>query len=167
MNFWIINHYAVPPEFHSGTRHFDLAKGLQEVYNSKVLIFASNFSHFSFKYFFEIDKKFDYLKKNFDGVDFYFFYTPSYKGNGILRLYNMLYFALSIYRNSLKISQIEFVPDIVIGSSVHPFAALSAYFITKKLRKKYKKDIKFVFEERDLWPQFFYKKKDWKMLKNI
>jgi len=158
MDFWIINHYAVPPEFYSGTRHFDLAKGLIENYNSKVLIFASNFSHFSFKYFIEVDKKlsFRYIKKSYDGVGFLFFNVPSYKGNNIFRFFNMLFFSLSIYLNSLKISKEEFVPDVIIGSSVHPFAALSAYFIAKKLKKMYKKDIKFVFEERDLWPQYLY-----------
>ncbi|MGC8814811.1 MAG: glycosyltransferase family 4 protein [bacterium] len=158
MNFWIINHYAVPPEFYSGTRHFDLAKGLIETYNSKVLVFASNFSHFSFKYIVNIDKKlsFSYIKKTFDNVDFIFFNIPSYRGNGIFRLFNMLFFAINIYINSLKISKEEFVPDVIIGSSVHPFAALSAYLISKRLRKIYKKDIKFVFEERDLWPQYLY-----------
>jgi len=67
MDFWIINHYAVPPEFYSGTRHFDLAKGLIENYNSKVLIFTSNFSHYSFKYFIEIDSNlsFKYIKKSY------------------------------------------------------------------------------------------------------
>ncbi len=158
MDFWIINHYAVPYEFHSGTRHFDLSKGLLELYNSKVLIFASNFSHFSFKYLVNVEPKFgfNYVKKEFDGISFLFFNVPPYKGNSIFRFFNMLFFSISIYLNSIKISKDEFVPDVIIGSSVHPFAALSAYFITKKLRKKYKKDIKFVFEERDLWPQYLY-----------
>lgn len=158
MNFWIINHYAVPPEFHSGTRHFDLAKGLIEIYNSKVLIIASNFSHFSFRYIINIDKKtsFRYIKKSFDNVDFIFFNVPSYKGNGIFRLFNMLFFSINIYVNALKIAKENFIPDVIIGSSVHPFAALSAYFITKRLKKIYKKEIKFIFEERDLWPQYLY-----------
>lgn len=158
MDFWIINHYAVPYEFHSGTRHFDLSKGLIELYNSKVLIFASNFSHFSFKYLVNINPKFSfrYLKKEFDGVSFLFFNVPPYKGNSIFRFFNMIFFSINIYLNSLKVAKDEFVPDVIIGSSVHPFAALSAYFIAKKLKKKYKKDIKFVFEERDLWPQYLY-----------
>ena len=37
-------------------------------------------------------------------------------------------------------------PDVVIGSTVHPFAALAASLLARRLR------VPFVFEVRDLWP---------------
>lgn len=38
-------------------------------------------------------------------------------------------------------------PDVIVGSSVHPFAALSAAVLAWRFR------VPFVFEVRDLWPQ--------------
>ena len=38
-------------------------------------------------------------------------------------------------------------PDVVVGSTVHPFAALSAWCVAKLRRARY------VYEIRDLWPQ--------------
>lgn len=38
-------------------------------------------------------------------------------------------------------------PDVIIGSSVHPFAAVAAALLAKKY------SVPFVFEVRDLWPE--------------
>ena len=38
-------------------------------------------------------------------------------------------------------------PDVIIGSSPHPFAALASLFVARK------KKVPFVLEIRDLWPQ--------------
>lgn len=38
-------------------------------------------------------------------------------------------------------------PDVVIGSSVHPFAAVAGALLARRYK------VPFIFEVRDLWPQ--------------
>jgi len=62
----------------------------------------------------------------------------------------MLSYSWKAYRLGRKIGKINAEikkPDVIIGSSVHPFAALTGY----KLSTYHK--ILFIFEVRDLWPQ--------------
>lgn len=140
-NIWILNHYAVPPGMGGGTRHFDLAAELVKKGYS-VTIFASSYNHFSRK---EVIKSNERVKEeSINGVRFVWLRTkPRYEGNGIKRLLNMV----SYLFNVLKVRKNYVKPDIVIGSSVHLFAPLAAYFICRKA------DARFLCEVRDLWPQ--------------
>lgn len=147
MKIWILNHYAISPEFPGGTRHFDLAKELNKR-GHEVTIFASSF-HYSlmketvrypcFKY---------YKEEGVEGVKFVWIRTPPYKKSDWRRVWNMLtYFWRVCLVGSKKIArEIEGV-DVVIGSSVHLFAVLSAYLLSRKANSK------FIMEVRDLWPQ--------------
>lgn len=138
---WILNHYAILPQHGGGTRHFDFAEELTKR-GYKVTIFASSFNHFTKK---EINKSGQlFTCNNYNGVDFIWLRTtPQYDGNGIKRLINMF----SYFINILRIYRSFEKPDVVIGSSVHLFACLAAYFISKKTNAK------FITEIRDLWPQ--------------
>lgn len=81
----------------------------------------------------------------FVGVSFLWIKTPSYRGNGGGRMLNMLAYA---FRVCLPSATSELArPDVVVGSSVHPFAAVSGAWLAKRHR------VPFVFEVRDLWPQ--------------
>ncbi|USK49614.1 glycosyltransferase family 4 protein [Bacillus sp. CMF12] len=144
MNIWIFNHYATAPNHVGGTRHFDVAKNLCNK-GHEVTIFASSFNHFSKK-----EMIFDETKKNYqiemiDGVRFIWINTPSYS-SFLGRVKNILSYTLKSYHRAKQ--EIE-NPDVVIGSSVHPLAAIIGYLISKKTNSK------FYFEERDLWPQTF------------
>jgi len=144
MNIWIFNHYALTPEMSGGTRHYDFAKELIKR-GYTVTIIASSFhysKHVEMKKYINNEKN---IKENIEGIEFIWLKTPSYFGNGICRVKNMIsysYKALSIIPK-LNLSK----PDIIIGSSVHLFAVYSAY----KLSRKYKTP--FIMEVRDLWPQ--------------
>lgn len=126
-----------------GTRHYDFAKELTKR-GHKVTIIASSF-HYS-KY----QEMKEYADDNFsiedvDGIEFIWIKTPPYFGNGISRVKNMLSYTLQVLKIIPKIDLQK--PDIIVGSSVHLFAVLAAY----KLSKRY--ETPFVMEVRDLWPQ--------------
>ncbi len=141
-NIWIFNHYALTPDMSGGTRHFDFAVELVKRGYS-VTIFASSFHYSQYKELKSYKDTF-YVKEERDGVDFIWLKTRPYVGNGIGRVINML-----DYMNKVQqvIGNVEEEPDLVIGSSVHLFAVYAAYKVAKR------KQVPFVMEVRDIWPQ--------------
>lgn len=152
MNIWIFNHYAQGPEIPGGTRHYDLAKVLFNNGHS-VTIFAAGF-HYTL-----MEETVDYCGHNFlidekEGVRFVWVKTCPYRVNNWKRMLNILSYA---WRLNFLIPRLGLAkPDVVIGSTVHPFAPL----IAARFAKKYKRP--FVFEIRDLWPQTFIDMGIWK-----
>ncbi len=145
MNIWIINHHALTPDMSGGTRHYDFAKELISR-GCKVTIVSSSIHYSTYKELKEYEDK-DYLIEDIDGINWIWIKNPSYKGNGINRVKNMLSFMRNTTRiiPTLKLEK----PKIIIGSSVHLFAVYAAY----RLSRKYK--VPFIMEVRDLWPQTF------------
>ncbi|MFD1446651.1 glycosyltransferase family 4 protein [Oceanobacillus profundus] len=146
MNIWIFNHYAVDPKSSGGTRHYDLAYQLIKR-GHKVTIFASSYNHFIKKETVSYDKGMQYKKESVNGVDYVWINTTEYIGTA-KRILNILDYTRKSYKTAKK-ELGKNIPDIVIGSSVHPLAAYIGYLISKKVKKPY------YFEERDLWPQTF------------
>lgn len=140
-HLWILNHYAQTPEGAGGTRHYSLARHLPE-FGWKATVIAANTPYLG-----EESKVADgdFFVKNEGGPIFLWIKCPAYKGNGLGRIGNMLYYSLQTLKPATQ-RMIE-KPDAIIGSSVHPFAALAAAIISIKYR------IPFVFEVRDLWPE--------------
>ena len=143
MNIWIFNHHALTPDMSGGTRHYDFAKELIKR-GHEVTIVASSFHYSKYKEMKEYYDR-DYLQENIDGINFIWFKTPSYTGNGFSRVINMFSYSWKVLTVIPKLNLQK--PDIIIGSSVHLFAVYSAY----KLSKKYKTP--FIMEVRDLWPK--------------
>jgi glycosyltransferase involved in cell wall biosynthesis len=142
MKILMINHYALPPSQPGGTRHFSLAKGLI-ARGHEVIIVASSFDH---------DTRVDRLAPNepfrrevLDGVPFLWLKTPGYLGNGPARLWNMLAFARAIRTQALARTWPR--PDLVFGSTPHPFAAQAGMRLAQRVK------VPFVLEIRDVWPQ--------------
>jgi glycosyltransferase involved in cell wall biosynthesis len=138
---WIINHYAGGPCSAAGTRHYDfgielLKRGLD------VTIFSSNFQVTNDE--FSLNKKELFRYQEVDGVRFCWIKTPRYKKNNWRRFWNMLCFSWNLLRVGKRLKT---KPELIIGSSPHLFAALSAFFLSKFKRSKY------FLEIRDLWPQ--------------
>ena len=138
---WIVNHYASTPDRPAGTRHFDLARQLVER-GYDVSIFAAGFGHHSGR-----EERLQgaslVRRQEFEGVEFVWLRTVPYRGNTWRRQLNMLSF-LAVFLVAQARSR---RPDVVIGSSVHPFAALGGW-LAARLR-----GAAFAFEIRDLWPQ--------------
>jgi len=148
MNIWILNHYAVSPDISGGTRHYDLGKELVER-NYNVIIFASSF-HYSQHREMKLVRGERWKLEEINGVKFIWLKTFSYQKNDWRRVLNMVSYSFSSYLLGRKITRIEpsiFKPDVIIGSSVHLLAVLSAYWLSKYYRAK------FIMEVRDLWPQ--------------
>lgn len=140
-NIWILNHYAVSPDMPGGTRHYDLSKELVKK-GHVVTIFTSGFDYNTKKYI-KIRPKERVKIEDYNGVRFVWLNTVPYYNNDWRRVLNMISYGVRVLGagNSLE------KPDVVIGSSVHPFAVLAGWWLAKKYKAK------FIFEVRDLWPQ--------------
>jgi glycosyltransferase involved in cell wall biosynthesis len=149
MNIWIFNHYAITPYYPGGTRHFELGKNISER-GHRVVIFASNFIHMSFS-FVELERRADYKLESIGSLDFIWLKTRAYTKNNWKRIVNMLDYSRGIKRISRRLVKNNVLekPDIIIGSTVHPFAALAASSLARRF------DVPFIFEIRDLWPRSF------------
>lgn len=138
---WILNHYAGTASSPS-TRHYDLARQLVQRGHT-VTIFAAGFHYQKF-----VEERLEpgqaWRQEFHDGVRFVWIRTFPYRGNEWRRAVNMLSYAFRVIRVGRTL---DGKPDVIIGSSVHPFAVVSAYFLSLMKRSR------FVFEVRDLWPQ--------------
>jgi glycosyltransferase involved in cell wall biosynthesis len=139
---WILNHYAQHIGGAGGTRHFHLAQRLKK-YGWNASIVAASFDHSSGQQRFDLSKSCQH--ESIDGVPFVWLKTPPYSRNGFRRILNILAYSIGAVRKRVWCALPK--PDVVIGSSVHPMAALSALIISIRLK------VPFVFEVRDLWPQ--------------
>jgi glycosyltransferase involved in cell wall biosynthesis len=141
MRVWIVNHYAMPPSEGVGTRHYDLSRVLIRRGHS-VVIFSSSFGHFGGR---EMRLAGARLagREIAGGVVFRWVRTPPYRGNGAARIANMLAFAVLFP----AVQMLHRRPDVVIGSTVHPFAAFAALVVARA------RGAGFIFEVRDLWPE--------------
>jgi glycosyltransferase involved in cell wall biosynthesis len=142
MNILLINHYALSPDQPGGTRHFSLARALTAMGHSVVIV-ASCFDHVTRTG--SPPQGAAARLETRDGVRFIRLRTPAYRGNGPARLWNMLAFARAVRRVLPPL--LDDRPDVVVGSSPHPFAARAALRLARRL------GVPFVLELRDVWPQ--------------
>lgn len=141
-NVWILNHYAQEPGGAGGTRHYSLARHLLKHGWRTSVIAASVELNTGRQRLADGERT---RISDFDGIPFLWVRTPQYEGNGGGRMGNMLTYAARVLLPSVTKGLER--PDVIVGSSVHPFAAWSGAILAKRLR------VPFVFEVRDLWPQ--------------
>lgn len=141
-NLWIFNHYANDPSGSGGTRHYHLAEKLKFQGWDTVIIAASSELNTSLQRlnFPSISK----LSK-IENVKFLWIYAPNYIGNGLMRCLNILSYCILSFLKCVFSPPSN--PHLIIGSSVHPFAALLGLILSRYFK------VPFVFEVRDLWPQ--------------
>lgn len=128
MRILIINQYATTGDSAGGTRHIDLARIIVSR-GHQVCILAGSY---------DARKEATVV----DGVHLRWLSVMKYRGNGARRFLSMMKFG-----HDAAWAELPFNPDVVIGSSVHPFAALAGWVQAKRHRTP------FVFEIRDLWPE--------------
>ena len=139
---WILNHYAREPSCPGGTRHFGLARHLCRHGWHGVIIASSIGSEKEEQ---KLPRGVNRRLDNFDGVSFLWVRAPEYSGNGVLRLINMLVFSIRVLMPSITSDLLR--PDVIVGSSVHPFAAVAGAILARRFK------VPFIFEVRDLWPK--------------
>ncbi|MCX6149034.1 MAG: glycosyltransferase family 4 protein [Ignavibacteriales bacterium] len=141
MNILLINHYAGSPSLGMEYRPYYMAREWQKSGNKVMIVAASNAHVRSTQ--FKLNN--DFEKHNVEGINYLIIKTPSYEGNGVRRIFNMVGFVRKLNKYSHKISN-EFKPDVVIASSTYPLDIYPA----KKIATL--SGAKLVFEVHDLWP---------------
>ena len=84
-------------------------------------------------------------QESIDGVNYLWYRTPSYRGNGIGRVLNIAAFCLQLMRDAKRLAR-EFRPDAVVASSTYPMDIWPAHRIARMASAK------LVHEVHDLWP---------------
>ncbi len=142
MKIWVVNHYADPPDGHA-TRSFDIARRMVER-GHPTTIFVSNFSHYRHAPMRRLGRARLWREEDIEGVGFVWLRTVPYRSNNWGRVVNMISFSvLALLAGGLRRER----PQVVIGVSVHPLAALAGYVLARLKRAR------FFFEVTDLWPQ--------------
>jgi glycosyltransferase involved in cell wall biosynthesis len=140
---WIINHYAQTPSGPGGTRHHTLARHLRQ-HGWEPLIIASSCEHNTARQ--RLNPGETRRLERCQGVDLLWLRVAGEPAvGGWRRFATMLGFAFTLLRPSTTRDLPR--PAVVIGSTVHPFAAWAGYLLARRYR------VPFVFEVRDLWPR--------------
>lgn len=140
MNIWIINHYAMPPQYEVRVRNNMMAKYLQRKGYSVQIIAASTMHNKGVNLIEE--RNIPFCEQRYDDLSFVHVRTSNYNGNGISRIINMIQFPFRTYRTA---KSLENKPDVVISSQGSVFG-IGAYLVAKK------NNAIFIREVRDLWP---------------
>jgi glycosyltransferase involved in cell wall biosynthesis len=85
------------------------------------------------------------LDEVIDDIEYTWFRTPPYSGNGVGRLINIGAFVTRLYREGPGLAR-EFRPDAVIASSTYPLDIWPAHRIARL------SGARLLFEVHDLWP---------------
>jgi len=80
-----------------------------------------------------------------DGIEYVWFPTPEYQGNGLGRFLNIWAFLRQVWSEARRIAD-EFRPRVVIASSTYPMDI----WVARRLARF--AEAKLVFEVHDLWP---------------
>lgn len=111
----------------------------------QVRILAADFSHVRARQPAKPDGSPAFWHEAIDDIDYQWFATPAYQGNGIGRVRNIATFLAKVRIAAAKIVR-DFKPDVVIASSTYPMDIWVARHLAKRANAK------LVFEVHDLWP---------------
>ena len=146
MNILYLNHYAGSPRHGMEYRPYYLAREWVQAGHA-VRMLAADFSHVRAR---QPDQAGTRHHELIDGIDYHWYPTPVYAGNGLGRVKNIWRFLRQVWREAGRIVR-EFRPDIVIASSTYPMDIWVAHRIVKLARQQ-GLDCRLVFEVHDLWP---------------
>ena len=146
MNILYLNHYAGSPRHGMEYRPYYLAREWVQAGHA-VRMLAADFSHVRTR---QLDQAGTRHHELIDGIDYHWYPTPVYAGNGLGRVKNIWRFLRQVWREADRIVR-EFRPDIVIASSTYPMDIWVAHRIVKLARQQ-GLDCRLVFEVHDLWP---------------
>ena len=140
MNIWLINHYAVPPQYYPLARPATFAKYLQRLGN-RVTIFAASTVHNSDQNLITDGRK--WREEYVDGVHYVYIRCRDYQGNGGSRILNMCEFAWKLPGVCARFEK----PDAIVATSMPPMSCAVGIHLARKYR------CRAVAEIADLWPE--------------
>jgi glycosyltransferase involved in cell wall biosynthesis len=141
VNILLINHYAGSVHHGMEYRPFYLAREWVKA-GHRVHILAASYSHVR-----SLQPPVEGARRQelIAGVTYTWFPTPTYHGNGLGRIKNIVSFLWAVWRSSQEWAQ-QFKPDVVIASSTYPMDIWPAQRIARQAKAK------LVYEVHDLWP---------------
>lgn len=137
MNLLYLNHYAGSPALGMEYRPYYLAREWVRAGHS-VRMLAADFSHVR-------AQQPQGRQQWIDGIDYRWFPTPPYQGNGLGRVKNIAAFLQGVWRAAAALVA-EARPDVVIASSTYPMDIWVARHLARRAGAR------LVFEVHDLWP---------------
>ncbi|MBQ3542132.1 MAG: glycosyltransferase family 4 protein [Oscillospiraceae bacterium] len=140
MNIWLINHYAVPPQYYPLARQTNFAKYLMAM-GHEVTIFAASTVHNSDKNLITDGAK--WREETVDGVHYVYIKCKDYLGSGLKRVYNICEFAWKLPGVCKRFSK----PDAIVATSMPPTSCAMGI----RLARKY--GCRGIAEIADLWPE--------------
>ncbi len=141
MNILLINHYAGSPVHGMEFRPYYLARHWADR-GHHVTIVAASYSHLRSVQPVVQGACTEELR---DGIRYLWLRAPSYRGNGIDRVANMLAFLWRLWRARRALLR-DAMPDVVIASSTYPLDIYPARSIARRAGAR------LIFEVHDLWP---------------
>lgn len=140
MNIWLINHYAVPPQYYPLARPTNFAKYLMKMGHT-VTIFAASTVHNSDMNLITDKQKWrdDYV----DGVHYVYIRCRGYEGNGASRIMNMCEFAWKLPGVCKHYDK----PDAIVATSIPPMSCAVGIHLARKYQ------VTGIAEIADLWPE--------------
>lgn len=139
---WIINHYAQDRGGRAGTRHLSIARHLPELGWKAIVIAAAEEHHTGAR---RLPDGVRHGLEMCDGVPFLWVSSLPGSGRGGGRVAGMFRFAMRAAQRAAT-QQLP-LPDVVLGSTVHPLAPAAA----RRLARRH--GVPFLLEVRDLWPE--------------
>lgn len=140
MNIWLINHYAVPPQYYPLARQTYFAKYLMQM-GHQVTIFAASTVHNSNQNL--IEDRIPYREETVNGVHYVYIRCHGYQGNGLKRIYNICEFAWKLPGVCKHFPK----PDAIVATSMPPTSCAVGVHLAKKY------GCRGIAEIADLWPE--------------
>lgn len=140
MYIWLINHYAVPPQYYPLARQTYFAKNLMAMGHKVTIISASTVHNSDLDLITDGSK---WKREVVDGIDHVYIKCCHYKGNGLRRIYNMSEFAWKLPSVCKKLDK----PDVIVATSMPPMSCAKGVEIAKNY------GIPAIAEIADLWPE--------------
>ena len=141
MNIVYIDHYAGTPALGMEFRPYYLAREWVRA-GHRVQVLAASWSHVRAR---QPEVGGTPNNENIDGIEYRWYPTRPYQGNGLGRVRNIWEFLSQVWRDTGRIAR-DMKPDVVIASSTYPMDI----WVARRLARRCK--AKLVFEVHDLWP---------------
>lgn len=142
MNIWLINHYAVPPQYYPLARPTNFAKQLMALGHT-VTVFAASSVHNAEPPKNLITDGRKWREETVDGVHYVYIRCCDYTGNGIKRVGNMCEFARKLPGVCRQFAK----PDAIVATSMPPMSCAMGIHLARKYK------VRGIAEIADLWPE--------------